>query len=112
MTSTHPFLREMERMNVKFTIDKNRKIYIVRKLPDEIAERLPKELIPSPVLRLFEQYQQGLLKKEMMGAPKYHDCVMRLRRYGLIPPVQRRSPAEKRAKSREYLRQWRKKHVA
>lgn len=108
---SQPFLHELKNMKFKFSIDKNNKLYIERKLPSEVVEKLPRELIPAPVLKLFKQYEEGLLTKEVLGAPKYHDCIMRLRRYGLIPPVPRRSPAEKRAKSRDYLRQWRKKNA-
>lgn len=107
---SQPFLNELQKRNVKFSIDKNNKLYIVRKLPPEVAERVPRELIPKPVLRLLQQYEEGSLKKEVIGAPKYHDCLMRLRRYGLIADVPRRSPAEKRSKSREYLKQWRKRN--
>ena len=106
---SQPFLHELQKMKFKFLIGKNNKLYIERKLPSEVAEKLPRELIPSPVLHLLKQYEEGSLKKDVLGAPKYHDRIMRLRRYGLIPPVPRISPAEKRAQSREYLRQWRKK---
>ena len=108
---SQPFLHELQKINFKFLIDKNNKLYIERKLPFEVAEKLPRELIPSPVLHLLKQYEEGSLKKDVLGAPKYHDRIMRLRRYGLIPPVSRHSPAKKRAKNREYLRQWRKKNA-
>lgn len=114
MTNTNNaqlFLNELETTEVKYSIDRNNKLYLASKLPAEVGEMLPRELIPRPVLRLLKQYEDGTLRKESLGAPKYHDRIKTLRRYNLIPPVPRRSSAEKRAKNCEYLRQWRKKHA-
>ena len=110
-TSAHPFLNELGKLNVKFTIDKQNKLHLVRKIPGEIAGLLPREMIPASVLKIWREYEDGLLSKDRLGAPKYHDRIKTLRRYHLIPPVPRRSPAEKRLRSREYLRNWRKEHA-
>ena len=104
------FLNELEKRNVKFTIDRNQKLNLVQKLPSEVAGQLPKELIPDPVIQVFNDFNQGTLRRELLGAPKYHDRIKILRRYHLIPQVVRRSKEEKRAHNRSYLKKWRRAH--
>ena len=112
VVDTQPFLNALQEANVQYRIDANGKLCILRKLPYEMAKLLPTRLIPVPVLRLKQQYEAGELIKDRLGPSRYYDSLMRLRRYGLITPVQRRTAAEKRVKSREYLRAWRKKNAA
>ena len=106
------FLEELRRQDVQHDVDRNGKLVLKRKLPEEIANALPLELVPEPVLKLYTQWQQGTLQKqrEKLGAPRYHDRVKMLRRYHLIEPVNRKSPEQKRIASREYLRNWRRRH--
>ena len=107
-----PFLDELERLNIEYRIDTNNKLYMRRKIPDEVADKIPMELVPEPVRRLLQEYRDGSLNKEALGAPRYHDRIKTLRRYHLISPVRRKTKTEKRAESREYLRQWRMDHSA
>ena len=106
------FLSELQRRNFTFQIDRNKKLHILRKLPAEIADQLPQERIPASVNRIWVDYKAGRISKEALGAPKYHDRIKVLRRYNLIPQLERKTltPEEKRASGREYLRQWRKAH--
>ena len=110
--SGQSFLDELAKLNVKFSLDRQNKVHLVRKLPPEVADMLPKELIPNSVLHLLKQFKEGSLKKSIIGAPKYHDRIKILRRYHLISPVQRRTPSEKRIRNRDYLRNWRRMHAA
>ena len=106
MCNYAPFLQQLEENDINHRVGKNGKVYLLEKLPSDVAE-LPADLIPAPVLRLFEQYVRGELNHEALDAPKLHDVKMRLRRYNLIPPVARLSPEEWRRRNAEYLRQWR-----
>ena len=108
-----PLLNELEKRQFNYAIDKHGKLHLVRNLPTDLAHMLPKDFIPKHVLRVFQKYRQGELSKDLIGAPKYHDKVKLLRRYHLINPPTKAalSPLEKRAKDREYLRQWRRKHA-
>ena len=62
------------------------------------------------MLRWHSEYKEGLMSKELLGAPRYHSRVAALRRYHLIAPVARKTPQQKRAEARAYLQRWRREH--
>jgi hypothetical protein len=106
-TAADTYLEELQARDFRFQLDSNNKLALQRKLPQDLAPA-PAELIPEPVLKLHEAHTEGKLSKETAGVVKYHDRVKLLRRYHLLAPPKRLSPIEKRQKSRDYLRQWRK----
>ena len=103
----HELLDELDKREFKYSIDQNGRLYVLRKLPTDV--KLPSELIPTHILRLHRQFQDGELTKERVGTLKHYDVVKLLRRYHLIDPPAKASlsPTEKRAKNRVYLREWR-----
>ena len=104
-----PFLEELKARQFRFQLDRNNKLALQRKLPADLTPA-PTELIPGPVLRLLEAHREGRLSKESVGVVRFHDNVKLLRRYGVVEPPRRLSTMEKRRRSREYLRKWRKAH--
>ena len=92
-----------------FTLLHGGHIKLTAKPPHGAA--VPRQLIPTSVLQLFEAYQQGRLSKEELGLPAFYDRTKVLRRYGLLAPRATRSFAEKRAHSREYLKAWRQRNA-
>ena len=104
------FLEELDARQFDYCINRNRKLHLLRSLPADMAVRLPRSLIPTPILQLHQQYKQGTLDKELVGGPKYHDKIKLLRRYRLVAPPTRRSADEKRTRNRENLKRWRQRH--
>jgi len=106
-----PLLKELDERQFSYSIDKYGRLCLLRKLPADVAHMLPNDNIPKHVLRVYDLYKKGEINKELIGAPKYHDKINLLRRYNLVAAPSKLgaslSPAEKRAKNREYLRQWR-----
>ena len=100
-------LRELRSRNVAHTLNKSGELVLGRKLPADLVELLPTEMIPSSVLRWHSEYKEGLMTKELLGAPRFHSRVAALRRYHLIAPVARKTPQQKRAEARAYLQRWR-----
>ena len=103
-------LRELRSRNVAHTLNKSGELVLGRKLPADLVELLPTEMIPSSVLRWHSEYKEGLMSKELLGAPRYHSRVAALRRYHLIAPVARKTPQQKKAEARAYLQRWRREH--
>ena len=77
-------LRELRSRNVAHTLNKSGELVLGRKLPADLVELLPTEMIPSSVLRWHSEYKEGLMTKELLGAPRFHSRVAALRRYHLI----------------------------
>ena len=106
-TTQDAFLAELKAREFRFQLDRNNKLALQRKLPQDLTPA-PTELIPGPVLKLLEAHREGRLSKESVGVVRFHDTIKVLRRYGVLEPPRRLSATEKRRRSREYLRQWRK----
>ena len=111
------YLRRLDATKFQYKIDKNNRLSLVRKLPPHVGKP-PLDLIPPPVLALYEQFSKGALHESTIGKAKYHDRIKTLRRYSLIPTkVAKRELTEservaKRAMHAQYLRDWRRKHSA
>ena len=103
------YLEALQARNFRFQLDRNKKLQLQRKLPADLAPA-PPELIPECILRLYAAHNEGKLTKQSVGVVRFYDNIKMLRRFGLLEPPSRLSAAEKRTKSREYLRQWRKAH--
>ena len=103
-------LHELQSRNIPYSINQSGRLVLRRKLPEDLVELLPTDMIPLHVLRLHGEYKDGVLCKELIGSPRFHERIKTQRRYGLIPPVVRKSAAQKRTEAREYLRRWRREH--
>ena len=64
------FLEELDARQFDYCINRNRKLHLLRSSPADMAVRLPRSLIPTPILQLHQQYKQGTLDKELVGGPK------------------------------------------
>ena len=86
-------LEEIQNKKYIRAINKSGALMLNRKLPPQIASRLPEDMIPKPVLRLFTKWQSGELQlHKEVNVPRYHDQLKNLRRYKLaratVTPIQ------------------------
>ena len=96
---------ELTKKGITHKIDSNNKIYLKRKSTVPI----PKDMIPKPILAALDLYSSGRLTTETLGRQRVYDLHVSLRRYMLIPPVERKPPRDWRQYHREYLKAWRRR---
>jgi len=109
-TGVFSVIERLKAINFDFHIDRNGKVQLKKKLPMEIS--LPVELIPKPIMTLYECYINGTISRENVPLTKFHDKIKTLRRYHLIDGPQKReeTPEQKRARQHKYLVEWRHRH--
>ena len=78
----HAFLQELrdleEAENTKYvrSVSEKGALVLNRRLPPHLADKLPTELIPKHILRLFALWQRGELQRNKQAdVLRYHDTV-------------------------------------